>query len=130
MLERFSALVHKIYEGATDPSAWPGIVAAVADSLEAEKGLLMTGFVPPDKGGFIFPHGISQDHIVLWATRYQSADLWSRRTAERGFLHEGNVVIGQDLTTEAELLESQWYQEFLSRMTVKSTLAVTWVRSL
>jgi DNA-binding CsgD family transcriptional regulator/PAS domain-containing protein len=116
MLERFNALVHQIYEGATDIAAWTHIVSAVADYLEAEKGLLLTPFDPPGKGGFIFPHSISQQHIALWKSRYLPEDVWARRAAERNLVYEGNVVLGRDLVTDEELLESAWYREFLSIM--------------
>jgi DNA-binding CsgD family transcriptional regulator len=116
MLERFSALVHQIYEGATDSSAWTRIVAAIADHLDAEKGLLLTPFDAPDKGGFIFPHRITQQHIELWKSRYLPEDLWARRMVERNLFYEGNVVLGRDITTREELLESRWYREFLSEM--------------
>ena len=118
MLEQFSALVHKIYEGAINPSAWPEILAAVAASLDAERSVLLTPFAAPASGGFIFPHAISQDNIALWATRYQSADLWARRTVERGLMREGNVVLGHELVTDAELRASEWYREFLSRIEI------------
>ncbi len=118
MLERFNALVHQIYEGATDISAWSRIVSAVADHLEAEKGLLLTPFDPPDKGGFIFPHGIGQQHIELWKSRYLPEDFWARRMIERGLFYEGNVILGKDVATDEELRASTWYREFLSEMDI------------
>jgi DNA-binding CsgD family transcriptional regulator len=118
MLERFNALVHQIYEGATDISAWTRIVAAVANHLDAEKGLLLTPFDPPGKGGFIFPYGIGQQHIALWKSRYLPEDLWARRMTERGLFFEGNVILGYELTTREELLESRWYREFLAEMDI------------
>jgi DNA-binding CsgD family transcriptional regulator len=118
MLQRFNALVHQIYEGATDISAWAGIVSALADHLDAEKGLLLTPFDPPGKGGFIFPHGIGQQHIELWKSRYLPEDLWARRMAERNLFYEGNVILGRDIATNEELLASTWYREFLSEMDI------------
>ncbi|MFC4314193.1 helix-turn-helix transcriptional regulator [Steroidobacter flavus] len=118
MLEQYNALVLQIYEGATDASAWTRIVAAVAEYLEAEKGLLLTPFDSPAKGGFIFPYGIGQHHIELWKSRYLPEDLWARRMVERGLFYEGNVVLGRDIATREELLESTWYREFLSEMDI------------
>ena len=51
-LDRFSVLVEKIYEGCTDPTAWPDILTSVAEHLGAEKGLLLTPLVRPGEGGF------------------------------------------------------------------------------
>ncbi len=118
MLERFNALVHLIYEGATDISAWTRIVPALANHLDAEKGLLLTPFDAPDKGGFIFPHGIGQQHIELWKSRYLPEDLWARRMVERNLFYEGNVILGRDIATDEELRASTWYREFLVEMDI------------
>ena len=116
MLEPFNTLVHQIYEGATNPSAWSRIISALAEHLDAEKGLLLTPFNAPDNGGFIFPHGVSQQHIALWKSRYLPEDLWARRIRERNLAFEGNVILGRDIVTDEELLESKWYREFLVEM--------------
>nr|WP_298720496.1 helix-turn-helix transcriptional regulator [uncultured Steroidobacter sp.] len=118
MLERFNTLVHQIYEGATDSSAWGRIISGIAEYLDAEKGLLLTPFDAPDKGGFIFPHGIGQQHIALWKSRYLPEDLWARRIVERNLFFEGNVILGRDIVTDEELLESTWYREFLVEMDI------------
>lgn len=118
MLERFNKLVHQIYEGATNASAWGAIISAVAQHIDAEKGLLLTPFDAPDKGGFIFPHGIGQQHIALWKSRYLPEDLWARRIVERNLFFEGNVILGRDIVTDEELLASTWYREFLVEMDI------------
>src|SRR5215831_5383215 len=102
MLARFNAVVHKIYEGCTDPSAWPDIVAAVADHLGAEKGLLLTPFTT-GRDGFVFPHQIAATFISLWATRYQPEDMWARRLLERDLGQEGRVTLGHELVADEEL---------------------------
>src|SRR5262245_33696725 len=117
MLERFDALLHKIYEGCTDTTAWPGIVGAIADHLGAEKGLLLTPLTA-GADGFTFPHGIEQNNIALWATRYLRDDVWARRLVERNLSNEGNVVFGHELVADSELRDSVWYREFLSRMNI------------
>jgi DNA-binding CsgD family transcriptional regulator/PAS domain-containing protein len=116
MLERFNRLVHQIYEGATDSSDWSRIISALAEYVDAEKGLLLTPFDAPEKGGFIFPHVITQHHIALWKSRYLPEDLWARRIVERNLFCEGNVVLGRDIVTDEELRESTWYREFLVEM--------------
>ncbi len=118
MINQFNELVHLIYEGATDVAAWPRTIAALANHLEAEKALLLTPFDPPGKGGFGFPHAISQQHLALWKSRFLPEDLWARRVTERNLAYEGNVVLGHDLVTDQELLDSPWYSQFLSTLDV------------
>lgn len=113
MSDDLHSLVHLIYEGATDPTAWAGILARMARYVEAEKALLLTPFDSPERGGFIVPFGIPQHHIDLWNSRYLPEDLWARRLIERDLFQEGVVVLGADLATREELLASAWYREFL-----------------
>ena len=117
MIERFDALIHKIYDGCTNPSAWQSIVGAIADYLGAEKGLLLTPLTA-GAAGFTFPHSIAPSNIALWATRYQPDDIWAKRLVERGLAREGNVVFGHELIADEELRDSVWYREFLSRMNI------------
>jgi DNA-binding CsgD family transcriptional regulator/PAS domain-containing protein len=117
MIERVSALIHTIYEGCTDPAAWPRITGKIADQLEAEKGILLTPLTA-GADGFAFPHGIAPSNMELWATRYQPDDMWVRRLVDRGLANEGSVVLGNELVTDEELRDSVWYREFLSRMNI------------
>ena len=123
MLDRFNTLVHRIYDGCTNPSDWPHIVSAIAEDLGADKAVLLTPFDAPERGGFIFPHNISQQNLSLWASRYLPEDIWARRVNERNLGQEGNVVLGQELVTDRELLDSTWYREFLSRMDIFHIIA-------
>ncbi len=50
-------------------------------------------------------------------------DIWARRVNERNLGQEGNVVLGQELVTDRELLDSTWYREFLSRMDIFHIIA-------
>lgn len=117
-LSKFDSLIHDIYAAALKPDTWAEIVGGIADALGAEKGILFTPQLVPDRGGFIFPHGISWSHIELWGTRYQSDDLWLQKVVERNCLYQGSIVIGHELVDDEELLASRWYREFLSRVDI------------
>lgn len=122
-IEQFSDLVLGIYEASTNPAAWPRVLANVANALEAERALLFTPYQVPTDGGFIFPHAITPDQIALWATRYQAADKRAQRYRELDLLHDGNVVLGHEVVSEEELLASEWYREFLSRIDIFHQIA-------
>lgn len=122
-LAQFSSLVLGIYEASTNPASWPGVLSNVATAVGAEKALLFTPYQVPVEGGFIFPHAITPDQIALWATRYQSADKRAQRYVELDLLHDGNVMLGHEVVSEDELLESEWYQEFLSRIDIFHQMA-------
>lgn len=114
-VQELSHLIDAIYQGASEPKAWPQVVHRIAQWLEAPKGLLFTPLVTPQDGGILMPHGISLATVEAWRSAKQSDDLWTYRALERGLIREGHVVRDQELATEAELRASSWYQEFFHK---------------
>jgi DNA-binding CsgD family transcriptional regulator len=111
-----SDLVHAIYEAGLYPAQWNDTVAKVAASFGADKGLLFTPFVAPQHGGMIFPAGISEDMLQLWASAYIDRDIWAAGGAEKGILRAGTAWIDEDLVGREAFLASPFYREFLSKM--------------
>lgn len=115
-LARFSDMVGLIYEGATDPSRWTrDILPALTEYLEAPKCAMLTPLTPPQAGGFHFVHGISQELDDLRQTVYLDEDVWTKAGIAKGMFFEGNVVTGAELVPHAELIESRWYKDVLTR---------------
>lgn len=115
-LTRLSNLIGLIYEGATDPSRWTkDILPAVAEYIDAPGGFLFTPLHTPQNGGYFFPHGISQEQIDLYGNKYHSEDVWTIAAVQKNVLFDGNVILGEELVPRAQLLESKFYKECLSR---------------
>jgi len=110
----FSALIDRIYHGATNPGAWPEIIQDIAAWMGTPKIILFTPQSVPAAGGFMFPHGLTQRFFELWPTHHKPMDLWAQRAYERGFVVQGNVGVGEELVPAAELAESRWYREVLA----------------
>lgn len=113
-LTRFSALIDRIYQGATDVRAWPSIMEALARWMGASKGLLFTPMSDPRVDGFVFPYAITESTLELWASVHMPQDLWRNRAAERGLIRSGGITLDTELATTAELMASAWYQDFLA----------------
>ncbi len=112
-MQSFSALIDRIYQGATDPDIWPKIIQDIAAWMKAPKIILFTPQHVPANGGFLFPHGISQRYFELWPTHHKPMDLWVERAVEGNFIVQGNVVLGEELVPTTELAASRWYNEVL-----------------
>ncbi|MCJ0764869.1 helix-turn-helix transcriptional regulator [Variovorax terrae] len=110
----FSRLAHLIYEAAAQPQAWPQVVAAVAQSMRASKGLMFTPGVGPQDGGMAFPWQISERHMQLWATQYIGDDIWAANARRLGLWRQGLVMADERLVPREEFLASRFYREFLS----------------
>ncbi len=113
-MRSFSALIDRIYHGATDPDVWPKIIQDIAAWMGAPKIILFTPQIVPANGGFMFPHGITQRFFELWPTHHKPMDFWVERAVERNFIVQGNVGVGEELVTADELAESRWYREVLA----------------
>ena len=115
-LARFSDVVGLIYEGATDPSRWTkDILPALAEYIQTPISILLTPSVMPQDGGVLSIHGISQQQMELYASRYHAEDLHGQIVAAKGLISEGNVILDHDLLTREQLLESKYYKEYLVR---------------
>jgi DNA-binding CsgD family transcriptional regulator/PAS domain-containing protein len=119
----FSDLAHLIYEAAIYPERWPQLMTTIASTFGADKGLLFTPFVPPQSGGLIFPTGISEESLQLWASVYIDLDLWAQAGMNRGLWKAGNVVVDEEMVSLDELLASRFYQEFLRTMNIGRVVA-------
>lgn len=91
------------------------ILPALAEYIQAPKCVLYTPFLMPQHGGFGYFHGISQQQIELYTTRYQPEDMHGQTAVAKGLVFEGNVVIDSDLFPREQLLASNYYKEYLSR---------------
>jgi len=112
-MHSFSALIDRIYQGATDPGVWPEIIQDIAAWMKAPKILLFTPQNVPAEGGLLFAQGISQRFFELYPI-VAHLDIWVERAVERNFIVQGNVGTGEELVTPAELAESRWYREVLA----------------
>lgn len=110
-LARLGELIDSIYHGATDPSHWNAVLPAIADWLNAPKGLLFTPLHRPENGGFYFNHGIPETVMHLWSTRWQGEDIMANTAVARGLFVEGNVLRGEEVVPFEEMQRAPIYRE-------------------
>lgn len=112
-LDHLSHLIHLIYDAGIHPERWVTAVAAIAESFNTTKALLFTPTLAPQHGGIIFPAGITENSIQLWASKYLGQDPWIKAIEDRDLWKQGGVARGDDLVPRKELETSKYYQEFL-----------------
>lgn len=114
-LERLSAVIGLIYEGATNPSRWTSdILPAMCEYVQAPGCLLFSSLHTPQNGGYAFTHGISHEFLDLYMHKYQPQDIWTIAAFKHNLYVEGNVIIGEDYVPREELLASTFYKECLA----------------
>ncbi|MBS0155800.1 MAG: helix-turn-helix transcriptional regulator [Nitrospira sp.] len=112
--EQLSNLVHRIYEASAHPEQWHQVVASITSSFGAPKGLMLTPNVAPQHGGLVFPAGIDEAALQVWATRYIDKNVWAIGMEKRGLWREGQAWVSEDMLPRKEFLASPFYREFLS----------------
>ncbi len=122
-LVRLSELIDFIYQGATDPAHWNNVLPAIAEWVDAPRGMLITPQHAPGNGGFCFLHNTPEHFFQLLATKYLGQDIWTNRAIERGLIYEGSVVIGdEDLIPFEELRRTDIYQNLFAPFDVAHLL--------
>ena len=75
---------------------------------------MLTPNVAPQHGGLVFPSGIDEASLQVWATRYIDKNVWAIGMEKRGLWREGHAWVGEDMLPRKEFLASPFYREFLS----------------
>ena len=65
-------------------------------------------------GGLVFPAGIDEADLQLWASHYIDKNVWAQGMEKRGLWREGQAYAGKDMVPRKEFLASPFYREFLS----------------
>jgi DNA-binding CsgD family transcriptional regulator len=112
--QHLSDLVHQIYDASVHPEHWSQVVASIAASFGSAKGLMLTPHLGPQHGGLVFPAGIDEADLQLWASHYIDKNVWAIGMQNRGLWREGHAWVGEDMLPRKEFLASPFYREFLS----------------
>ena len=119
ILGPFSEAVESIHTAALQPDAWPQAMRQIAALQRAPRALLFTPELAPQAGGFTMAHEVSDAFLAEWGSRYLAHDVWTAQGRRLGAMRDGNVVFGVELVPDAELIETVFYREFLSRQQIR-----------
>ena len=112
--QHLSDLVHQIYDASVHPEHWHQVVASITASFGSAKGLMLTPNLGPQHGGLVFPAGIDETDLQLWASHYIDKNVWAIGMQKRGLWREGHAWVGKDMLPRKDFLASPFYREFLS----------------
>lgn len=119
LLHRFSTTVQSIHAAALQPEGWPEALAHIAALHNAPKALAFTPLTHPGDGGFVLAHAIAPSFLQEWSEHYLPHDVWTTQARDRDLLHDGNVLLGEELVPDAQLVQSVFYREFLARQGIR-----------
>lgn len=75
---------------------------------------MLTPNLGPQHGGLVFPAGIDEANLQLWASHYIDKNVWAIGMQKQGLWREGHAWVSKDMLPRKEFLASPFYREFLS----------------
>jgi len=115
-----------IYDSATGSNAWTDFGAAVG-RLFGASACSVAGYNFRSREGFFhFSSGVRAEFRASYEARYSQLDVWLRR--ESAHRIPCTVHVGQHLISDAELLSSEFYQEWLRPQNLFHRLSTVLVR--
>lgn len=112
-LNRFQSTVGAIYDAALRPELWPVALQRATDLIDGSAGLLFTPRTLDGPRALVIPDNISPEVMQQYTSHYHRLDVWTQAGAARGLFVTGNVVCDEDLVPRKQLMESQYFREFL-----------------
>ena len=112
-IEEFGEIVGAIYDAALRPELWPDVVARITASLAGFAGMLFTPLNPSKLEGFSASAQLSSETIRRYVERYYALDVWTKAAVAKNLFKTGVVVSDEELLPHDELLETDYYKEFL-----------------
>jgi len=110
-------LIGAIYEAGLEPATWQHVIAGIFARLGAHAGQLWSPYTPsPEKGGVVISVNIEDGVRPSYLAYYHQHDVWSQRLAEHGLTHTGSAFLGQELLTDVEWRNTEFWNDFLQPM--------------
>jgi hypothetical protein len=104
-------LVGLIYASAADPSCWTAFLRRFADLTGGTMTTLVAQDTACDKGQLAAAVHIDPSYQRSFDEHYSRVNIWMTRQKE--LMVPGAVATGEMLSSEAELLASEWYNDWL-----------------
>ncbi|MBC8166454.1 MAG: helix-turn-helix transcriptional regulator [Bryobacteraceae bacterium] len=112
--DRVSRLVHEVYEAAENPDAWQIVLQTVAELFEAPMVSLLEH--RPTDGPDWVPYSVGLDpaFVSSYQKHYSKCNIYLEHALP--ILREGVVLPHQAYCEDAEILSSEYYNDFQRRL--------------
>lgn len=109
-----AALILDIYSAALEESPWQGVVARMADSLNASHAFMFTTFAPLSEGGVGVFHELPEAGIRAFMAETADVDVWYQELVRRhGALRTGFTCTTDGLLPDRVLHRTRFFADYL-----------------
>ncbi len=92
-------------------ATWQQAVSELKDAINADVCAIAVHYYETGHGRFTHASGVDPDHLASYESRYSRCDVWLR--PEERFRIPGTVWMDKHLLTRPQLMESQYYNEWM-----------------
>lgn len=119
-------ILEKISEAALDDGLWEEIVDDLRAHLSGSHGIIFTPDIDPtSSGGLWMSRTLSPTDVEQYLEYYHTKDLWTLRGLETGTIKTGRAFVGQEIVSEKEFVETEFYQDFMRELESKNLITAT-----
>ncbi|MBP5856514.1 hypothetical protein KAJ83_05815 [Marivibrio halodurans] len=113
-------------EAALDDRLWKEVMEDLRVELSGSHGIIFTPDVDPTSAGGIWSSPtISPTDVSEYLQYYHAKDLWTVRGLETGMIKTGRIFVGQEVVSDQDFVESEFYQDFMRLLDAKNLLTAT-----
>jgi DNA-binding CsgD family transcriptional regulator len=109
--ELLTVLIQLIYDAAYDPSRWPVFLEQYAEAIGAPSVVFVVHDLNDHSANAYEDFGYDPAWRKPYEQHYAARNVWMQRASE--WLRPGIVMGSQQTTTDAELLTTEFYNDFL-----------------
>jgi DNA-binding CsgD family transcriptional regulator len=110
-LPAYDDLLHRVYDSALQPSAWPDTLEAVAKMFGARRVALWTFMHGVENGGICFTYNLDQSVMEAWAQVSPAEDPFVQVVVTRKLLVDGTAYTGDEMVPREQLVQSRLYRD-------------------
>ena len=105
-------LIQRIYLASADSSRWSHFLELLREQTDAANAVFSFGDRENGGASVQAVSGITPETLQLYHTRYSAIDPFTRGAAALGPLRPGFIGLAQDLISETDLMQTDFYKEF------------------
>ncbi len=116
MSNRRESVISSLYDAVGNEAAWNGIVETLCEYLDANIGMLVVAGQAQRDQSFYASYNHQESVARAYSDHWWQHDIWLQTGLAQGLFKKGNIAIGADFVSTADLMRTAFYRDFLTTM--------------
>ena len=115
-------VIFSLYDAVGSEAAWNDIVKTLCDYLDANIGMLVVAGQGQRDQSFYASYNHQESVARAYSDAWWQHDVWLQTGLAKGLFKKGNILIGADFISTADLMRTAFYRDFLTTMPAEHLL--------